>query len=256
MIWCGVIAFAWQIYCDFSGYSDIAIGSARVMGYELMENFNRPYFSTSIAEFWRRWHISLSSWFRDYLYIPLGGNRVSRWRWYYNLIVVFMICGLWHGAKWTFVLWGALHGFYMIASISTGNLRKTISDFFRLSEFPRVHRLLKIFVTFHLVLFGWVFFRANTISDAFLIIKNAFLVDLSNIAINVPSFHFNILDYLIAFLSIILMESIHLIQTRIPIGRFVSQQPTWLRWSTYYVAMCAIVFFGAFQHSDFIYFQF
>ena len=102
--------FSFQIYCDFSGYSDIAIGAALVMGYKLMTNFRRPYFSQNIREFWSRWHISLSTWFRDYVYISLGGNRVVKWRWYYNLFITFLISGLWHGAEWTFVIWGAIHG--------------------------------------------------------------------------------------------------------------------------------------------------
>ncbi len=112
------IFFAFQIYCDFSGYSDIAIGSARVMGFELIDNFKRPYFSKSISEFWRRWHISLSTWFRDYLYIPLGGNRVVKWRWYYNLFITFLVSGFWHGANWTFLVWGGLHGAYLIIAIA------------------------------------------------------------------------------------------------------------------------------------------
>ncbi|MEO5585122.1 MAG: MBOAT family O-acyltransferase, partial [Flavobacteriales bacterium] len=111
------VFFAIQIYCDFSGYSDIAIGAARVMGFRLMENFRRPYLAASVSEFWSRWHISLSSWFRDYLYIPLGGNRVLKWRWYYNLMITFLVSGLWHGANWTYVIWGALHGSYLVASI-------------------------------------------------------------------------------------------------------------------------------------------
>lgn len=118
------VFFAFQIYCDFSGYSDIAIGSAQVMGFKLMQNFNRPYFSKSISEFWKRWHISLSTWFRDYLYIPLGGNRVGIPRWYFNLFFTFMVSGLWHGANWTFVIWGALHGTYLIIGILTRNFRE------------------------------------------------------------------------------------------------------------------------------------
>ena len=118
------IFFTFQIYCDFSGYSDIAIGSARVMGFELMDNFKRPYFSKSISEFWKRWHISLSSWFRDYLYIPLGGNKVMKWRWYYNLFITFLISGFWHGANWTFIAWGALHGTYLITAIILKNPSK------------------------------------------------------------------------------------------------------------------------------------
>src|SRR5699024_7094945 len=113
------VFFAFQIYCDFSGYSDIAIGSAQVMGFRLMENFRRPYFARTISGFWKRWHISLSSWFRDYVYIPLGGNRVVKWRWYYNLFITFLISGLWHGANWTFVAWGIIHGFYHIFALVT-----------------------------------------------------------------------------------------------------------------------------------------
>src|SRR5207253_8641852 len=111
------IFFAYQIFCDFSGYSDIAIGAARVMGFKLMTNFNKPYHARSVSEFWKRWHISLSTWFRDYLYKPLGGNRTSRNRWYFNLFVTFLVSGIWHGANWTFVVWGALNGFYVLSSI-------------------------------------------------------------------------------------------------------------------------------------------
>ena len=126
--------FSFQIYCDFSGYSDIAIGSAMIMGYTLMTNFRRPYFSMSIREFWQRWHISLSTWFRDYVYIPLGGNRVVKWRWYYNLFITFLVSGLWHGAEWTFVIWGALHGFYLIFAIWTTKLRENFNRFYRSYE--------------------------------------------------------------------------------------------------------------------------
>ena len=122
------IFFTFQIYCDFSGYSDIAIGTARVMGFELRENFKRPYFSKSIQEFWQRWHITLSSWFKDYLYIPLGGNRVVKWKWYYNIIITFLLSGLWHGAEWTFIIWGALHGTYLVFSITLNSPKKYLSE--------------------------------------------------------------------------------------------------------------------------------
>jgi D-alanyl-lipoteichoic acid acyltransferase DltB (MBOAT superfamily) len=117
------VFFSFQIYCDFSGYSDIAMGSAKVMGFNLMKNFNQPYFSSGIKEFWGRWHISLSTWFRDYLYIPLGGNRVGKWRWYYNIFIVFLVSGLWHGANWTFIIWGGLHGFYQVFGQVTAQQR-------------------------------------------------------------------------------------------------------------------------------------
>src|SRR5450759_1635191 len=134
------VFFAFQIYCDFAGYSNIAIGAAKVMGFKLMTNFNRPYFSTSISEFWKRWHISLSSWFKDYLYISLGGNRVSIPRWYFNLLFVFVISGLWHGANWTFIIWGALNGFYLVFAIWTQEIRERIAHLTGLSKYPRLRR--------------------------------------------------------------------------------------------------------------------
>ena len=154
--------FAVQIYCDFSGYTDIAIGSAKLFGYRLMLNFNSPYFAQSIREFWSRWHISLSSWFKDYVYIPLGGNRVPFKRHLINLFLTFLISGLWHGANWTFVIWGALHGlFIVIESLITHLNRRKAPKPVTLSS-----RILKTLVTFTLVLLAWVFFRANTLSDA------------------------------------------------------------------------------------------
>ena len=136
----GTVAFAFQIYCDFSGYSDIAIGSAQVMGFTLMKNFDRPYTARSIGEFWRRWHISLSTWFRDYVYIPLGGNRTARPRWYVNLFVTFLVSGLWHGARWTFVVWGALHGAYLIAGLVSAGARKRVRAALGLERHPAVLR--------------------------------------------------------------------------------------------------------------------
>ena len=157
------IFFAVQIYCDFSGYSDIAIGAARVMGFRLMENFTRPYLSSSVSEFWGRWHISLSSWFRDYLYIPLGGNRVVRWRWYYNLMIVFLASGLWHGAAWTYVIWGGLHGAYLIAAIALKPATGRISNFLP----GQLNKAIGILTTCTLVTLAWVFFRAHSAADAF-----------------------------------------------------------------------------------------
>src|SRR6266550_979853 len=147
------IFFALQIYCDFAGYSHIAIGAAEVMGFKLMRNFNRPYLSRSISEFWSRWHISLSSWFRDYVYIPLGGNRAAMPRWYYNLFVTFLLSGLWHGANWTFVIWGALNGFYLISSLATRTVRERIASMTGLMRYPPVHAVVRVLVTFALTCF-------------------------------------------------------------------------------------------------------
>ncbi len=169
-----VLFFAIQIYCDFSGYSDIAIGAARVMGFKLMENFNKPYLATSVVDFWRRWNISLSSWFRDYLYIPLGGSRTTLGRNYFNIFVVFLLSGLWHGASWMFVLWGALHGLYVVVSKATQKAREKVVRFLVLDKVPEIHRYLKIATTFSLVSFAWIFFRAKDIGDAFYIIFRLF----------------------------------------------------------------------------------
>ncbi|HMQ76276.1 MAG TPA: MBOAT family O-acyltransferase [Flavobacteriales bacterium] len=158
--------FALQIYCDFSGYTDIALGAARVMGFDLMVNFRTPYRSASISEFWSRWHISLSSWFRDYVYIPLGGNRVLRWRWYMNLLLVFLLSGLWHGASWTYVAWGGVHGLYLIGAIVLAGARERVVRSLGLDRRPRLNRALAVLVTVHLVVAGWVFFRATTFADA------------------------------------------------------------------------------------------
>ncbi len=157
--------FAVQIYCDFSGYTDIAIGCSRIMGIKLMQNFNRPYMSKSIKEFWSRWHISLSSWFKDYLYIPLGGNRCSKLRNMINIMIVFTVSGLWHGANMTFVLWGALHGFYQIIGRVTLKARNGFIGKIGLSEESSVIKAWRTFFTFVLVTFAWIFFRANSISD-------------------------------------------------------------------------------------------
>ena len=163
--------FSIQIYCDFSGYSDIALGSARIMGINLMENFRNPYFSKSIAEFWKRWHISLSSWFRDYLYIGLGGNRTTKARWLTNLMIVFLVSGLWHGANWTFIIWGALHGTYLVTSELTKSYRNYLAKFFFRKPDSWFQKSLNVFITFNLASFAWIFFRANSTADAFLAVN-------------------------------------------------------------------------------------
>ena len=167
--WGVVIAtclFAVQIYCDFSGYTDIAIGCARIMGIRLMKNFDHPYTATSIKEFWSRWHISLSSWFKDYLYIPLGGNRRGKARHLINLMIVFLVSGLWHGAAWTFVIWGALHGVYQIIGTLTWKRRNALLCRMRLSERSLGVVFARRLLTFVLVTFAWLFFRANSMGDA------------------------------------------------------------------------------------------
>lgn len=158
------VFFSFQIYCDFSGYSLIARGIAKLFGYDLMVNFNRPYLSRNFSEFWKRWHISLSSWFRDYVYIPLGGNRVSKLKVYRNLMIVFLVSGLWHGANWTFVVWGGLHGLYLIINQLIGNK-------------VRVPKIAQILIVYTFVVFAWIFFRANTVQDAFAIMEKVVALD-------------------------------------------------------------------------------
>lgn len=162
--------FAFQIYCDFSGYSDIAIGAGRVMGYRMMTNFTIPYFSKSITEFWRRWHISLSSWLRDYLYIALGGNRISKVRTYMNLFATMLLGGLWHGASWNFVIWGALNGMYL-------SVEKLLNFNFDRSKKNILVKSIYIFITFNLICLTWVFFRADTFNNAITILKNIFVIN-------------------------------------------------------------------------------
>ncbi|HXW00094.1 MAG TPA: MBOAT family O-acyltransferase, partial [Anaerolineae bacterium] len=250
--------FAFQIFCDFSGYSDIAIGAARVMGFNLMENFRRPYFAQSPSEFWQRWHISLSSWFRDYLYIPLGGNRVSIPRWYFNLMIVFLVSGLWHGAAWTFVVWGGLHGLYVVGDVATKNFRGRLAHKLGLDERPITRAVLSGFITFNLVCLAWVFFRANSIADAFLLLNN--LAPLTNFAdlnapwvglVNNPA-----QEMALSIGLILLLEIVHLLQAqqwRIPV---FWQRPFWFRWALYLGLALAIMNLGISEEVPFIYLQF
>ena len=167
------LLFSIQIYCDFSGYTDIALGLARMMGYELCINLMQPYFSRSVGEFWRRWHISLSTWFRDYVYIPLGGNRVKLPRHYVNLMITFVISGLWHGANWTFVVWGFLHALYLIVAQTTAPFAAPFAQLTVCGRDPGC-RHVKIVVTFSLVTFAWIFFRANNLADSCFVATHLF----------------------------------------------------------------------------------
>ena len=244
--------FAIQIYCDFSGYSDMAVGSARVMGYDLMENFNRPYFAKSIREFWQRWHISLSTWFRDYLYIPLGGNRAVKWRWYYNLFITFLVSGLWHGANWTFAIWGALHGLFLIVEIATGNCWQKAANFLFPNEPSFWNRAFRVCVTMIQVCFAWIFFRANTVQDAFTVLRKMFLFE-SDIWLQVVGKGSLVLS---AMLVLILL-AVHMKERGTAINEYVGRLPASARWSVYAAAFWAIVISGVFGvRQEFIYFQF
>jgi alginate O-acetyltransferase complex protein AlgI len=241
--------FAFQIYCDFSGYSDMAIGASRILGLDLMENFRRPYLATTTAEFWaRRWHLSLTTWFRDYVYIPLGGSRVARPRWAFNLLVVFVLSGVWHGAAWTFVVWGALNGVYVLVS----NLRARARE--RADATPAVRRVVQAVVTFHLILVSWVFFRAASLEDALTIFSRvaasaARLPALLAVRLAAP-------EVLASLLLIVLLVGVELFDETRSIWERLAARPTPLRWAAYYALALALVVFGVWNLQQFVYMQF
>lgn len=243
------VFFAFQIYCDFAGYSYIAIGAAQVMGIKLMDNFRQPYFATSVSEFWQRWHISLSSWFRDYLYIPLGGNRVLKWRWYANLMMVFMVSGLWHGANWTFVIWGTLHGFYLVSSLWLTSVRTKLVHWFCLERYSGALRCLRIFTVFILVCFAWIFFRANSVSDAYYISTHLLVGPWSLRDTGLTK-------ALPALAGILIAGIIEIAQQREDKREILSRQPLVVRWAAYYALVLIICVYGRFGKEQFIYFQF
>jgi len=246
--------FSLQIYCDFSGYSDMALGLARTMGFELVMNFRQPYFSSSIGEFWRRWHISLSTWFRDYVYIPMGGNRVTLLRNWFNLMVTFVASGLWHGANWTFIVWGFLHGLYLIVAKTVAPYTKRASEALGLERVPRLVKTWKIVVTFSLVTLAWIYFRASTVSDAWYITWH--LLPLGRIdpfVLKAGGFSRATLPYLAFFiLGAALVEWWIANPIRAP---KLWASPVF-RALCYNACIYAVVFFGFFGHRDFIYFQF
>lgn len=177
----GALFFTFQIYCDFSGYSDIAIGTSRLFGFDLMRNFNFPYFSRDMAEFWRRWHISLSTWFRDYLYIPLGGSRGGTWKKVRNIFIIFIVSGFWHGANWTFIIWGALNAIYFLPLLLTNRNRDNIDVIAKGKNLPSLKDLALMILTFSLTVFAWIFFRAANIGHALHYIKGIFKPTLFNL---------------------------------------------------------------------------
>lgn len=266
------VFFAFQIYCDFSGYSDIALGSAQVMGFRLMENFRTPYFSASVGDFWRRWHISLSTWFRDYVYFPLGGSRVPFLRRYGNLLITFLVSGLWHGANWTYVIWGGLNGLYLMMEQWGAMLSKALFPHWNTPpglRFPL--QAVRTLITFTLICFAWIFFRARTTADAFYIASHL-TEGLAELPANLHSLSFikaNILmrlakdEFTLAVMAIPILLVVELAQhwvrvrSGVRLRSFVQRQPVYVRWSLYYACCATLLFFGAFNKAkEFIYFQF
>jgi D-alanyl-lipoteichoic acid acyltransferase DltB (MBOAT superfamily) len=243
--------FAIQIYCDFSGYSDIALGCAKVMGFKLMTNFNRPYFSTSISEFWKRWHISLSTWFKDYLYISLGGNKVSIPRWYFNLFIVFLISGIWHGANWTFIIWGALNGFYLVFAIISQKFRTKFNTLIGLNKVPKLYHAIQVITTFLLACFAWIFFRANNVTDAFSIIKKIFTFKGELYYENISMLVYSVFGIAILFAVEFKREYFG----RHGFSVFENKNPI-VRNLAFAVLIILILLIGVFDGGQFIYFQF
>ncbi|MCF7568643.1 MBOAT family protein [Sabulilitoribacter arenilitoris] len=248
----GALCFTFQIYGDFSGYSDIAIGTSRLFGFDLMQNFNFPYFSRDIAEFWRRWHISLSTWFRDYLYIPLGGSRGGTWMKVRNTFIIFIVSGFWHGANWTFIIWGALNAFYFLPLLLTNNNRNNINTVAQGRYLPNFKELFSILITFGLTVFAWIFFRATNLSHAISYISGIF----SSTLIKIPDIEnigkLSIICFLtMCFLSIEWMGRLN----KYAIEKLHLKFPKPLRWGFYYLLIISIVYFQG-EEQQFIYFQF
>lgn len=247
------VFFAYQIYCDFSGYTDIALGTAKVMGFTLMENFDTPYYAASIGEFWRRWHISLSSWFRDYVYVPLGGSRSGMPTTCRNLMITFALSGLWHGASWTYICWGALNGFYVICGVVFGPFRQRCCELTGLSLHPRLRRAIGIINTLILTLGAWVFFRATDIQDAMYILTHFhsgwdFRV--------IGTEHFLMRQMPAAILGVLILEVVQLASKRYDLNITILSIPQPFRWLIYICAVLGVTLLGIFKQTEFIYFQF
>ena len=240
----GLFFYSFQIYSDFYGYSIIAIGSALIMGIRIMDNFKTPYLAKNISEFWQRWHISLSTWFRDYLYYPLGGNRVAKYRWILNIIIVFLVSGLWHGANWTFIIWGALFGvLYLLENLLNEKigLKKTYPDF----SFGHIFLALKTFI---LVTFIWVFFRSQSFNEAI----NIFELLFKNISGSMATLTIPLSVWV--FLGIFIISDLFLYNKRF--DSWLSNSSSVLRWSIYGILLFAIIVFAGVENYPFIYFQF
>ncbi len=252
--------FSFQIYCDFSAYSDIAIGAARIMGIDLMKNFKTPYFSKSIAEFWRRWHISLGGWFREYLYFPLGGSKKSIPRTYINLAIVFLVSGLWHGANWTFLIWGGLHAFFEVFGKITQPMRITLCNALGLNRDTAGYRAFQTLITFVLVSFAWIFFRADSLSDAMYIVRHLSLDGLIGF-LKGGAFQLGLdkLDFLLGFCSIIALLLLDYHSTRTKLIGALQKENLPFRWIVYYCIIFIIIllgYYGGYDEANFIYFQF
>jgi D-alanyl-lipoteichoic acid acyltransferase DltB (MBOAT superfamily) len=245
--------FAYQIYCDFSGYSDIAIGTAQVLGFRLMQNFDTPYYSRSISEFWRRWHISLSTWFKDYLYIPLGGARVGRGRLVFNLMVTFAVSGLWHGANWTYVVWGIVNGVYIVVGRFTRTWRDSAFRAVGMDPEGRMRNSIGLAVTFLLTCLAWIVFRARNMGDTWYIVTHiARGWNFHQIATE----QFYMRQFPAAVGALVLLEVIQQLNKHGALSERISWLPAVGRWTVYAGFAMIVVLFGVYREAQFIYFQF
>ena len=249
----GAIFFTFQIYCDFSGYSDMAIGMSRLFGFNLMKNFAFPYFSRDIAEFWRKWHISLTTWFRDYLYIPLGGSKGSISKVIRNTFIIFLVSGFWHGANWTFIIWGLLNALYFLPFLLTKRNRKNLDVVSENRAFPTIKELLSMLTTFSITVFAWIFFRAESVSQAFSYIGGIFTKELFRIPVIIGGGKKELLVILLVVVFVII-EWIGR-RNEYAIEKLFISKKRWIRWGFYYIII-GVIFSMLGKQQEFIYFQF
>lgn len=257
MLLIGAIAFTFQIYGDFSGYSDIAIGTSRLFGFDLMQNFAFPYFSRDIAEFWRRWHISLSTWFRDYLYIPLGGSKGGSWMRIRNTFIIFIVSGFWHGANWTFIIWGILNAIYFLPLLLANKNRKNLNIVAQGRQIPTFKEMVQLGLTFTLTVLAWVFFRAENVQQALSILKSIF----SSSFLNLPSgseFTYLSIHPIFPFILLLIFLLIEWFGRNYRYGLEIINKNSniYFRWSIFYVLIVLIIYLSDSDKQNFIYFQF
>ncbi len=268
-----VVIFGFQVYCDFAGYTNIARGAARVMGVELMRNFRQPLFAVDIVDFWRRWHISLTTWFRDYVYYPMGSRRMPLWRRVVNTFFVFAVCGLWHGAAWTFVAWGVVNGVYIVFGAVTARFRARLWDraeavvagaeprpaaqglsppsAIRARGFAVVRRFISTLIGFHLIVYGLVFFRAESMGDAWTMFAHTFSFPRTHIIVGIERYEFVLL-----WLAVGVLLVVDLVETRENVRAVLKRRPAWVRFPLYVALVAATLMFGEFGAQAFVYFQF
>jgi D-alanyl-lipoteichoic acid acyltransferase DltB (MBOAT superfamily) len=249
----GVVLFAFQIYCDFSGYSDIAIGTSKLFGFSLMKNFAFPYFSRDIAEFWRRWHISLTTWFRDYIYIPLGGSKCNRVKQVRNVMIVFIVSGLWHGANWTFIIWGFLNALFFLPLLLLRRNRYNLDIIGQGRIIPKIGEFMAMVLTFGMTLIAWIFFRSPDVAFALKYLATIFSPSLFRVPVFFSEWNFKVLIEMLCFFIIIEWLGR---TNEYAIERLNEIKSYFLRYGIYYFIVFLIIVFGNYQKNPFIYFQF